>query len=220
MQVGAKLWNSMVNLSPTGKIATSLILKDAVGCYLYVSQARRNKKMNPQQRADVANYDLANGIINIGLQLLAVKPIETVMKKFVDAKFMKHFFTNLDERLKDTNNKSVMKLLKHKAGLTEGAVALLSVIICQYFIKRGISPFFSVPVGDKSKEIGLIKPKLYPGETFERKNMNEVAQANNAEEDEDIYPNFTSQSASDLLHKYSHIQAATSPDPQDTFQKS
>ena len=39
-----KIWNGMVNLSPTGKIATSLILKDAVGCYLYVSQARRNKE--------------------------------------------------------------------------------------------------------------------------------------------------------------------------------
>ena len=91
-QVGAKVWDSMVKLSPTGKIATSLILKDAVGCYLYVSQARSNKKMTPQQRADVANYDLANGVINVGLQLLAVKPIENLMKKVVDTHLMKHFF--------------------------------------------------------------------------------------------------------------------------------
>ncbi len=161
------LWNTMVNLSPTGKIATSLILKDAVGCYLYVSQARSNKKMTPQQRADVANYDLANGVINIGLQLLAVKPIEKLMKKFVDTKISKHFFAKLDERLADkNNNKAVMKLLKNKAALTEGTVALLSVIICQYFIKRCVSPFFSVPAGDKSKEWGLIRPKLYNGETF------------------------------------------------------
>ncbi len=163
------LWNSMVNLSPTGKIATSLILKDAVGCYLYVSQARSNKKMTPQQRADVANYDLANGVINVGLQLMAVKPIENMMKKFVDSKIMKHFFNNLDKRLANPDNKAVMKLLKNKARLTEGAVALLSVIVCQYFIKRVVSPFFSVPVGDKSKEIGLIKPKLYEGETFPEK---------------------------------------------------
>ena len=74
-----KIWNGMVNLSPTAKIATSLILKDAVGCYLYVSQARKNKKFTPQQRADVANYDLANGVINIGLQLAAVKPIEKAL---------------------------------------------------------------------------------------------------------------------------------------------
>lgn len=162
------LWTRMVDLSPTTKIASSLILKDAVGCYLYVNQARTNKKMTPQQRADVANYDLANGVINIGLQLLAVKPIETVMNKVVDSKLMKHFFNNLDERLKDTDNKDVMKLLKNKAGLTKGAVALFSVIVCQYFIKRVVSPFFSVPAGDKSKELGLIKPKIYPGETFEK----------------------------------------------------
>ena len=99
------LWNSMVNMSPTGKVATSLILKDAVGCYLYVNQARTNKKMTPQQRADVANYDLANGVINIGLQLLAVKPIENTMKKVVGSKVMKHFFKDLDTRLagKTTN---------------------------------------------------------------------------------------------------------------------
>ena len=59
------LWTKMTNLSPTAKIASSLILKDAVGCYLYVSQARKYKEMTPQQRADVANYELANGVINI-----------------------------------------------------------------------------------------------------------------------------------------------------------
>ena len=153
-QVGAKVWDGMVKLSPTGKIATSLILKDAVGCYLYVSQARSNKKMTPQQRADVANYDLANGVINVGLQLLAVKPIENLMKKVVESHLMKHFFYDLDERLASKNNKLVRDLLKNKAG---------------------ISPFFSVPVGEKSKQVGLIKPKLYEGETFNKQDKNQVA---------------------------------------------
>jgi hypothetical protein len=156
----------MLNLSPTAKIATSLILKDAVGCYLYVSQARRNKKFEPQQRADVANYDLANGVINIGLQLAAVKPIENLMTRVVDSKMMKKMYQNLDARLADSNNKNVISLLKNKKRLTEGVVALFSVLICQYFIKRVVSPFFSVPVGEKSKQMGLIKPKLYPGETY------------------------------------------------------
>ena len=161
-----KIWNKMVNLTPTQKIATSLILKDAVGCYLYVSQARSNKKFEPKQRADIANYDLANGVINIALQLAAVKPIENLMTKVVDSKMMNKMFNNLDERLADTDDKKVMKLLKNKKRLTEGAVALLSVIVCQYFIKRVVSPYFSVPAGEKSKQIGLIKPKLYEGETY------------------------------------------------------
>ena len=163
-----KIWNKMVNLSPTQKIATSLILKDAVGCALYVSQARRNKEFTPQQRSDVANYDLANGVINIGLQLAAVKPIENWMTKIV-SKMMKNMFKNLDERLADTNNKNVMKLLKNKKRLTEGAVALFSVIICQYFIKRVVSPFFSVPIGEKSKQLGIVKPRVYEGEKYDHK---------------------------------------------------
>ena len=164
-----KIWNGMVNLSPTAKIATSLILKDAVGCYLYVSQARSNKQFTPQQRSDVANYDLANGVINIGLQLLAVKPIENLMTKFAESKMVNKMFTNLDERLKDTDSDKVMKLLKNKKNLTAGVVAVFSVLICQYFIKRVISPYFSVPAGEKSKQIGLIKPKLYEGESYDPK---------------------------------------------------
>ena len=39
-------------------------------------------------------------------------------------------------------------------------------LICQYFIKRVVSPYFSVPAGEKSKQIGLIKPKLFEGETY------------------------------------------------------
>ena len=32
------------NITPTQKIAVSLIMKDAVGCVLYVTQARSNKQ--------------------------------------------------------------------------------------------------------------------------------------------------------------------------------
>ena len=205
------LWTTMVNMSPTGKIASSLILKDAVGCYLYVNQARTNKKMTPQQRADVANYDLANGIINIGLQLLAVKPIEKAMKHVVDSKLMKHFFADLDKKLANTDNKAVTKLLKSKAGLTEGAVALLSVIICQYFIKRCVSPFFSVPAGDKSKEIGLIRPKLYPGETFEKQDRNLIAKSDDIDT---TGIEFTSS------HKVDSSARKNVPEVTDTFSRS
>ena len=166
MTIINKIWNGMVNLSPTAKIATSLIAKDVIGCVMYTSTARSNKEYTPEKRADVANYDLANGIINIVLQLLAIKPIETAMTKIADSKLMKHFFKDLDKRLGDSDNKAVMTLLKHKAGLVKGSVALLSVFICQYFIKRFIAPYFSMPASDKFQEWGLVKPKLYKGETY------------------------------------------------------
>lgn len=160
------IWQKMVNMSPTAKIAASLIAKDAVGCVMYTSTARANKKYTPEKRADVANYDLANGIINIGLQLLAIKPIENIMSKLSDTHLMKYMINNLEEKLKNVDNKAVMKLLKHKEGLVKGSTALLSVIICQYFIKRFISPYFSMPAGEKFQKWGIIKPKLYKGETY------------------------------------------------------
>lgn len=166
-----KIWKSMVELSPTAKIATSLIAKDVVGCVMYTATARSNPKYTPEKRADVANYDLANGVINIALQLLAIKPIESLMTKVSDAKLMKHFFKDLDTRLASKDNKAVMELLKHKDGLVKGSVALLSVIICQYFIKRFVAPYISMPASDKFQEWGLIKPKLYEGETFEKESL-------------------------------------------------
>lgn len=166
MKIVANMWNRMVNLSPTAKIAASLILKDVVGCVMYTSTARTNPKYTPEKRADVANYDLANGIINIGLQLLAIKPIENLMTKITDAKIMKHFFNNLEARLQSTDNKAVMSLLKRKSGLLKGAVAVLSVIVCQYGIKRFISPYLSMPTADLFNKCGVVKPKLYEGETY------------------------------------------------------
>ena len=82
---------------------------------------------------------------------------------------MTKMFKDLDKRLADTNNKNVIKLLKNKTRLTEGIVAAFSVVICQYFIKRVVSPFFSVPAGEKTKQMGIIKPKLYEGETYKGK---------------------------------------------------
>ena len=153
-------------LTPAQTVAVSLIGKDVVGCIMYTSTARANKDYSPEKRSDVASYDLANGIVNVGLQLMAVKPIEKLMDKFADTKLMKIFFNDLDEKFKNKDSKVLKKFLKYKQGLAKGAVALLSVIICQYTIKRFISPYLSVPLAAKFQQRNLIKPKLYEGETF------------------------------------------------------
>ena len=156
----------LLNMSPAMFFATSLVAKDVVGCVMYTSTARANKQYTPEKRSDVSNYDLANGVINVGLQLLAIKPIEYFMEKVADAKFMKHFYNDLDAKLKGSDKKAVMALLENKEKLGKGSVALISVVLCQYVIKRFISPFFSMPASQKMAQIGVIKPKLYPGEEF------------------------------------------------------
>ncbi len=161
--------SKLTNLSPTTYFAISLIAKDAVGCVMYTSTARNNKRYTPEKRSDVANYDLANGIINIALQILAIKPIEAGINKLAETKFMKHFIEDLDTKLASKDKEFVKKVLKRKSELLKGSTALLSIAICQYIIKRFISPFFSMPCGQKFQEMGLIKPKLYEGETFDGK---------------------------------------------------
>ena len=158
----------MINMSPAAFFATSLIAKDVVGCVMYTSTSRANKQYSPEKRSDVSNYDLANGIINVGMQLLAIKPIDYFMEGVADSKFMKHFYNDLDNRLKSSDKEAVIKLLQNKQKLVKGSVALVSVICCQYLIKRFISPFISMPIGQKFASAGVIKPKLYPGETFEK----------------------------------------------------
>lgn len=163
----SKVGKALINMSPAMFFATSLISKDVVGCVMYTTTARKNKQYTPEKRSDVANYDLANGIINIALQLLALKPLEYALEKFSNAHFMKHFYKNLDERLKGSDKKVVMTLLQNKEKMVKGSVALISAIVLQYVIKRFLSPFFSMPVGQKFASMGVVKPKLYPGETFE-----------------------------------------------------
>ena len=69
--------------------------------------------------------------------------------------------------------------MKNKKRLTEGVVALFSVLICQYFIKRVVSPFFSVPVGEKTKQLGIVKPRIYDGETYDGKSQDKFEKQEN-----------------------------------------
>ena len=172
----------MTNFSPTTYFAISLIAKDAIGCVMYTSTARNNKRYSPEKRADVANYDLANGLINIALQVLAIKPIEAGFQKLAETKFMKHFIKDIDKKAASTDSKFLKKVMSRKSGLVKGSTALLSVAICQYVIKRFISPFFSMPASEKFREWGLVKPKLYEGETYDKKNKLDImADAANAQ---------------------------------------
>ena len=117
----------MTNFSPTTYFAISLIAKDAIGCVMYTTTARNNKRYTPEKRADVANYDLANGIINIALQVLAIKPIEAGFKKLANTKFMNHFIKDVDEKMASTDSKFLKKVMSRKSALIKGSTALSSV---------------------------------------------------------------------------------------------
>lgn len=49
---------------------SSIIAKDGLGCYLYVTQSMNNKDIPDDKRKFVAALDLTNGVLMIALQLL------------------------------------------------------------------------------------------------------------------------------------------------------
>lgn len=73
----------------------SIILKDGLGCYLYVTQSLNNKEIPDDKRRFVASLDLTNGLLMIALQILMFK---TVSNKVVQTKMFNKFFGKIYDR--------------------------------------------------------------------------------------------------------------------------
>lgn len=73
----------------------SIIAKDGLGCYLYVTQSLNNKDIPDDKRSFVASLDLTNGLLMILLQILMFK---TVQHKAVQTKMFDKFFGKVFDR--------------------------------------------------------------------------------------------------------------------------
>ena len=73
----------------------SIIAKDGLGCYLYVTQSLNNKEIPDDKRSFVASLDLTNGVLMIALQLLM---FFTVSHKVCQSKMFDKFFGKMFDR--------------------------------------------------------------------------------------------------------------------------
>ena len=73
----------------------SIIAKDGLGCYLYVTQSLNNKDIPDDKRSFVASLDLTNGVLMIALQLLM---FFTVSHKVCQTKMFDKFFGKMFDR--------------------------------------------------------------------------------------------------------------------------
>ena len=87
---------------------TSIVLKDGLGCYLYVKQSLNNKKIPEDKRKFVAALDLANGGLMVGMQLLTFFTISNrkVQDKIFNKLFGKNFTRAADKAMKAALQKS------------------------------------------------------------------------------------------------------------------
>lgn len=116
----------------------SVISKDAVGCYYYVTQSLKNEKIPEDKRKFVAALDLSNGILNVGVQTAATLLLTPYFDKFFD-KFLEKGF-----KAKGLDN--LISTSKTGFGLAAG------LILTQIVIKRVVVPLIATPMASVFKK--------------------------------------------------------------------
>ncbi len=142
----------------------SIILKDGLGCYLYVKQSLANKKIPEDKRKFVAALDLTNGGLMILSQLLAFKTVsnEKVQEKLFGKLFGKHFDDaakkGYEAILRAKDKFATISAKDFEAGFesfkktTKGTFGILtSLVAATILAKRVIVPFIATPLADKAK---------------------------------------------------------------------
>lgn len=146
----------------TATTVGSIIAKDGIGCYKYVTQSLNNKEIPEDKRNFVASVDLTNGILMIGTQIAMF----FIMKKFSEPMFNKFFQKSFNPKAKrDILTKVRMqsqkmgeipprKIEAEKAyeEVRSNALTLFKFVfdvgIATIVGKRVITPFLSTPLAD------------------------------------------------------------------------
>lgn len=140
----------------TGLGLFSIILKDGLGCYMYVKQSLHNKKIPEEKRKFVAALDLANGGLMIGMQLLT---FFTVSNKTFQKKVFNRIFTVFSR----ASSKACSKIIKESGKeykkawyslekKSQDTFGKLTALVAAVIIgKRVVVPFIATPLAEKTK---------------------------------------------------------------------
>lgn len=144
----------------------SMILKDGLGCVMYVYQSLNNKSIPEDKRKFVASLDLANGGLMMLSQFLAFKTVsnrkvqEILFNKF----FGKHFteaakkgyeaILKNNDKIKNLTGKEFnMEFKKFHKGVI-GTFGLFATLISSTILaKRVIVPFISTPLAEHASKL-------------------------------------------------------------------
>lgn len=150
---------------------TSIVLKDGLGCYMYVKQSLNNKNIPEEKRKFVAALDLANGGLMIIAQILMFKTIsnEKFQAKIFDKLFGKYFTRAAKKGAQElmlsqkkfagkiTNKEFNINFAKCKKEIQGHFGVLTSLVAATIIAKRVIVPFIATPLAEKAK--GLLGVK-------------------------------------------------------------
>lgn len=177
-------------------VLVSAVTKDIVNCAFYTYQSLNNKRIPEDQRKFVGAYDLANGVINVVIQIVMGLGAEQALISLFDKKIAPKYFAtddkviqkkfeNLPKELKEKGlenfKKEFLEISKrNKAIAKHGFTAVAVGVLLQIVTKRMISPFFATPAASQIKK-GMEK---HDAEQAMRKEK--LAMMNNATEAKDV----------------------------------
>ena len=160
--------------NPEGVLAattvTSIVIKDGIGCYKYVSQSLNNKEIPDDKRAFVASMDLTNGSLMIGTQIAmfylmrkySAPMFNKLFNKSFNPKVKRDMLTWLRMEAKKTNLQEPKKNVVEKVFEEKKKEALdlfkfiFDVGIATIIGKRIITPFIATPLA------GVVQKKFFP----------------------------------------------------------
>ena len=158
----------------------SIVAKDGLGCYLYVTQSLNNKEIPDDKRKFVAALDLTNGLLMIGFQILM---FFTVSHKVCQTKMFDKFFGKMFDR---PIKKTYQQLIKNKPGyeningvkftqefekirenVKDAFGGLTSLAAATIVGKRMLVPFIATPLAGKvEKKMNERETKQHNGNTI------------------------------------------------------
>ena len=169
--IGKKLANPKATVATAALIATvSNVSKDAVNCAYYTVQSLNNERIPEDQRKFVAALDLANGIMNVGIQILTAFGLSDLITSFFDNKIAKARYFRADDKIieeefsklttemksklpKEEFAKGYKKLVSNRTKISRTGFTVLAVnIMMQILTKRIITPLFATPMASYFKE--------------------------------------------------------------------
>ena len=203
--------------NPEGALAaatvTSIILKDGIGCVMYVTQSLNNKKIPDEKRKFVAALDLTNGVLMIAAQIAMF----LAMRKYSGPIFEKLFKKSFNPVSK---SESLSKIRVKEAAIDPTAVSKKSKIAKDYeevkkdalglfkFVvdiaaativgKRIIVPLIATPLAKKVESRMEAKKD---GKTKTEENLNKEKESEQPVL-QTIEPNFANNPDTNLLHKF------------------
>ena len=203
---------------------TSIVLKDGIGCAMYVTQSIHNKKIPDEKRKFVAALDLTNGVLMIAAQIAMFFAMRKYSGPIFEKLFKKSFNninkSNIISRIRMHSDKAgeavakKMKIEKEYNKVKKDALDLFKFVAdiaaATIIGKRIIVPLIATPLAkkvEKRMEHGFGMPSDNKDNSQDNKQINPAEQkiesqitANSPEQT--IVPNLENNQDTNLLHKF------------------